>query len=149
MSLRSTIQDDMKNFMKNKDTASLTVVRMLWSALRNLEIDSRTDLTDGEIHSLVQKMIKQREESLSFLRQDASRSEQVAKESFEIDFLKRYLPPQMSEEEVRAIVLEVKESMQASTAKDLGKMMGVLMPKLKGQCDPSLISRLAKEALNA
>ncbi|MBW7876107.1 MAG: GatB/YqeY domain-containing protein [Candidatus Cloacimonetes bacterium] len=148
MSLKARVQEDMKTFMKNKDSASLTVVRMLWSALRKEEIDSRTDLSDEGIQSIILKMIKQREETLTFLRQD-NRVEQIETNESEIRFLKGYLPEQMSEDKVKSLVMEAKANLGASTAKDTGKMMGTLIPQLKGKCDPSLLARLVKEALNA
>ncbi len=148
MSLKAKIQDDMKTFMKQKDSASLTVVRMLWSALRKEEIDSRVDLSDEGIQSIILKMIKQREETLTFLRQD-NRVDQIQINETEIRLLKGYLPEQMEEAEVRVLVEEAKVKLAASTAKDTGKMMGALIPQLKGKCDPSMLARLVKEALNA
>jgi uncharacterized protein YqeY len=148
VSLKAKIQDDMKTFMKQKDSASLTVVRMLWSALRKEEIDSRVDLSDEGIQSIILKMIKQREETLTFLRQD-NRVDQIQINETEIRLLKGYLPEQMEEAEVRVLVEEAKVKLAASTAKDTGKMMGALIPQLKGKCDPSMLARLVKEALNA
>lgn len=146
MSLKAKIQEDMKNHMKSGNKQALGAVRLLFSALRKEEIDSRQDISDEQILGIVQKQIKQYEETISFLEKD-NRTEEVLAQKADADVLRAYLPPQMSEEEMKALVTEAVNASGASSPKDMGKVMGILVPKTKGRCDGKVLSTLVQEAL--
>jgi len=138
----------MKAAMRAKDSARLSAIRLLLAALKQREIDERIELTDADVLSAIDKMIKQRRESTAQFEK-ASRNDLAAGEKFEIDVLSAYLPQQMGEAEVaQAVAAAVAES-GASGIKDMGKVMAILNPRLAGRADMGAVSSLVKAKLSA
>ena len=149
--LKDKIQDDLKAAMIAKDELKLSTIRMLKSALQYYEIQkggAGYEATDEDVMDVIGKEIKKRKESIELYKQ-GNRPESAEKEQKEVDILSTYLPEQMSEEEVRALVKEAVEQTGATTPQDMGKVMGALMPKVKGKADGTLVSTLVREALNS
>jgi len=151
--LRSKIMDEMKTSMKAGNAARTSTLRMINAAIKQKDIDSRTDtnkelIADGAILSLLQSMIKQRRESIALYEQGA-RPELAAKEAEEIKVIEEFLPAQMSEVEARKIIAEIIAATGATGIKDMGKVMGAVKEKLSGQFDTAEASRLVKELLGA
>ncbi|GAA0355629.1 GatB/YqeY domain-containing protein [Alkalibacterium iburiense] len=147
MSRLNEINQDMKAAMKARDKERLTTIRMLKSALHNEEIGKGSELTEEEELTVLAREKKQRVESLNEFKA-ANRDDLVQKLETEIAVVDKYLPEQLSEEEVRSIVQETISQTQSTSMKDMGKVMGALMPKVKGKADGALVSSLVKEELN-
>ncbi|WP_022846944.1 MULTISPECIES: GatB/YqeY domain-containing protein [unclassified Desulfurobacterium] len=147
MGLKERLIKDMKEAMKARDKVKLSTIRMINSLIKNAEIDKRGELTDEEIVSLLQKYAKQRRESIE-LYEKGGRQDLVEKEKAELAIVESYLPEQMSEDEIRRIVEEAIAGTGASSPKDLGKVMKVVMPKVKGKADGSVVNRIARELLS-
>ena len=146
MTLKERITEDMKAAMRAKDSARLSAIRLLLAALKQREIDERIELTDADVLSAIDKMIKQRRESIAQFEK-ASRNDLAAGEKFEIDVLSAYLPQQMGAAEVaQAIAAAVAES-GASGVKDMGKVMALLKPRLAGRADMGKVSGQVKAKL--
>lgn len=146
MSLIETLSADMKTAMKAKDKQTLGVVRMLKSALSNEQIKLGADLTEEQEVAVLSREMKQRVEELEG-NQAAGRDDLAEEVQGQMDVLKRYLPEQLSDEEVEAIVVETIAQVGATNKADLGKVMGALMPKVKGKADGKLVNRLVMEKL--
>ena len=149
MTLRNRLTEDMKLAMKDKEAGKfkLSVIRMVRSAAKYLEIDRHKELDDNELLEVVAKEVKMRKDSLEEFRK-ANRPELLATLEQEIAILMEYLPEQMGEPEVRALVAQAVADAQASSPKDMGKVMAILMPKVKGRADGKLVNSLVKEMLN-
>ena len=149
MTLRDRLTEDMKQAMKDKEAGKLklSVIRMVRSAATNVEIDRRKELDDNELLDVVAKEVKMRRDSLDEFRK-AGRPELLATLEQEIAILMEYLPEQMSEAEVRALVTQAVADAQAASAKDMGKVMALLMPKVKGKADGKLVNSIVKELLS-
>ena len=149
MTLRNRLTEDMKLAMKDKEAGKmkLSVIRMVRSAAKYLEIDRHKELDDNELLEVVAKEVKMRKDSLEEFRK-ANRPELLAALEQEIAILMEYLPEQMGEPEVRALVAQAVADAQASSPKDMGKVMAILMPKVKGRADGKLVNSLVKEMLN-
>ncbi len=149
MTLRDRLTEDMKQAMKDKEAGKLklSVIRMVRSAAKNVEIDRRKELDDNELLDVVAKEVKMRRDSLDEFRK-AGRPELLAVLEQEIAILMQYLPEQMSEAEVRALVTQAVADAQAASAKDMGKVMALLMPKVKGRADGKLVNSIVKELLS-
>jgi len=149
MTLRDRLTEDMKQAMKDKEAGKLklSVIRMVRSAAKNVEIDRRKELDDNELLDVVAKEVKMRRDSLDEFRK-AGRPELLATLEQEIAILMEYLPEQMSEAEVRALVTQAVADAQAASAKDMGKVMALLMPKVKGKADGKLVNSIVKELLS-
>ena len=149
MTLRDRLTEDMKQAMKDKEAGKLklSVIRMVRSAAKNVEIDRRKELDDNELLDVVAKEVKMRRDSLDEFRK-AGRPELLAVLEQEIAILMEYLPEQMSEAEVRALVTQAVADAQAASAKDMGKVMALLMPKVKGRADGKLVNAIVKELLS-
>ena len=150
MNLRSRIQDDMKTALKAKETARLGAIRLLVSEIRRKEVDERIELDDAGIAAVIDKMIKQRKDSLSQFTA-AGRMDLADKESAEIDTLNAYLPEKLGEAAIAAAIDAAVAAAVAATgaakAADMGKLMAVLKPQLAGKADMGLVSRLVKARL--
>ena len=146
MSLTEQLQADMKNAMRDGDAHRRDTLRMALAAVQNAAKDKRADLTDEETLDVLAKQVKTRRESIRAYT-DAGRDDLAAKEQAEIEVLQPYLPEQMGEEEVRALVAEAIAATGASSPRDMGRVMGALMPKVKGRADGKLVSSLVNEAL--
>ena len=149
MTLRDRLTEDMKQAMKDKEAGKLklSVIRMVRSAAKNVEIDRHKELDDNELLEVVAKEVKMRRDSLDEFRK-AGRPELLATLEQEIAILMEYLPEQMSEAEVRTLVIQAVADAQAASAKDMGKVMALLMPKVKGRADGKLVNTIVKELLS-
>ena len=147
MTLKERIQEDMKAAMRAKDQARLSAVRLLLAAMKQKEVDERIELADADVLGIIEKMVKQRRESIAQYEK-ASRQDLADQEKFEIGVLQAYLPQQMGEAEVaQAIAAAVAES-GASGVKDMGKVMALLKPRLAGRADMGKVSGLVKARLD-
>lgn len=146
MSLLEQLTNDMKEAMKAKDRVTLGVVRMVKSSVSNEQIKLGHDLTADEEFAVLSREMKQRVEELESYK-DADREDLAEEIQGQIDVLKRYMPEQMSEEEVVAVVKETIAEVGASSKADLGKVMGALMPKVKGKADGKLVNQTVQSLL--
>ncbi|MBC2730390.1 GatB/YqeY domain-containing protein [Thiobacillus sp.] len=146
MSLKARITDDMKTAMRAKEMARLGTIRLLLAAIKQREVDERIELDDAAVSSIVEKLIKQRKDSISQF-QVAGRDDLVAAEQAELVVLQAYLPEQLSAAEVEAAVAAAIAESGASSAKDMGKVMGLLKPRLAGRADMGQVSALIKARL--
>jgi uncharacterized protein YqeY len=146
MSLKEQITEDMKNAMRAKDTGRLGTIRLLLAAMKQKEVDERIELDDAAVIAIVEKLIKQRKDSISQF-QAANRDDLVAIENAELVVLQAYMPAQMSEAEVAAVVAKVVAEVGASGPQDMGKVMGVVKPQLAGKADMGVVSAQVKAAL--
>ncbi|OGF47078.1 MAG: aspartyl-tRNA amidotransferase [Candidatus Firestonebacteria bacterium RIFOXYC2_FULL_39_67] len=146
MGLKEKLDEDLKLAMKAKDELKLSTVRLLKNAISNAEIAKKKTLTDDDIITVIQSSIKQRKDSIEQYTQ-GGRSELAVQEETEMKILQAYLPEQLSEEEVRKFVLDVIKETGAASVKEMGKVMGKLMPLVKGKADSSLVSLIVKEHL--
>lgn len=147
MSLKDQLTADMKTAMKVHDKDRLAVIRMVRGAIRQAEIDGgHKALGDEEVLAVISKEVKMRRDSVEAFEK-GGRSDLVAQTKKEIDVLMAYLPKQLTEDEVRALVKEAVEQTGAKTPKEMGKVMGVLMPKVKGRADGKLVNALVKSML--
>ncbi len=147
MSLKQQITEDMKTAMRAKDTARLGAIRLLLAAIKQREVDERIELTDADVVSVIEKMLKQRRDSISQF-ETAGRQDLVDVEKFEVEVLQAYMPQQLSEAEVNAAIAEAIAATGASDPKDMGKVMGVIKPKLAGRADMGKVSGLIKAQLS-
>ena len=146
MSLKDQITEDMKSAMRAKETARLGTIRLLLAAIKQREVDDRIVLDDAAVISTVEKMIKQRKDSISQFEK-AGRDDLVAVESAEMTILQTYLPAQMSDAEVQAAVAAAVASTGATGPQDMGKVIGALKAQLAGKADMGKVSGLVKAAL--
>ena len=146
MSLKEQLTADMKDAMKNKEKERLAVIRMVRGAIRQQEIDGQKELGDEDVVAVISKEVKMRRDSIEEFKKGA-REDLVEKTQAEIDVLLPYLPAQLSEDEVRELVKAAVEQTGAATPKDMGKVMGVLMPKVKGRADGKMVNTIVKSFL--
>ena len=146
MSLKEQLTADMKEAMKNKEKERLAVIRMVRGAIRQQEIDGQKELGDEDVIAVISKEVKMRRDSIEEF-QKGGREDLVEKTQAEIDVLLPYLPAQLSEDEVRELVKTAVEQTGAATPKDMGKVMGVLMPKVKGRADGKMVNTIVKSFL--
>ena len=148
MTLRETLSADMKEAMKAREAGKLrlAVIRMAWSSIRNKEIDEKKELSDEEIMAVLMKEVKQREDSIAEFK-TAGRDELVAKNEEEIAILKKYLPEQLSDDDLKKIVQETIAAVHAAGPKDMGKVMGAVIGKTKGRADGKKINGIVRELL--
>ncbi len=146
MSLKARITDDMKAAMRAREAARLGTIRLLLAAIKQKEVDERIELDDAQVGSIVEKLIKQRKDSIGQF-QAAGRGDLVAAEQAELVVLQDYLPEQLSAAEVEAEVAAAIAESGAASAKDMGKVMGLLRPRLAGRADMGQVSALIKARL--
>jgi uncharacterized protein YqeY len=147
MSLKDRVTEDMKAAMRAKDAERLTTIRMLLAACKQREVDERIVLDDAAVIGLVDKLIKQRKDSIAAFEQ-GGRADLVAKESAEIRVLEAYLPQRLSAEEVATAVAAIVASLGASGPGDMGKVMGAAKAQLAGKADMASVSAAVKQALS-
>jgi len=147
MSLEERLVEEMKQAMKSSEKLKLSAIRMIRSALKNKEIELRKKLEDEEIVKVIQAMVRKGEESVEQF-QTGGRMDLVEKERSEIDVMKSFLPQPISQEEILKIIDQSIQETQASSLKDLGKVMKSVMPKIGGKADGKLINQLVKERLS-
>src|ERR1700674_4715233 len=146
MALRERLNEEMKAAMKAREQEKLGALRLLLAAVKQREVDERITLDDAGVVAVVEKMIKQRRDSISQYEKGA-RQDLADKEKFEISVLERYLPQQLSQAEIESIVAEAVAATGAKSAADMGKVMGVVKPKLAGRADMGKVSALVKAKL--
>jgi uncharacterized protein YqeY len=146
-SLQQRITDDMKSAMRAKEKDRLMTIRNILAAIKQKEVDTRESLDDTAVLAIVDKMCKQRRESISQFS-DAGRDDLVAQEELELGFLKDYLPEAMSDDDVEALIKEALEATGASSMKDMGQVMAYIKPKAQGRADMGKISGMIKSAIN-
>ena len=146
MSLKSKITEDMKTAMKAREAQRLSAIRLLLAAIKQREVDERKELSEGEIVSVVEKMIKQRRDSISQF-QAANRRDLVDAETFELNLLSAYLPNQLTDAEIAEEVSAAIAQTGAKGVPEMGKVMGVLKGKLAGRADLGKVSALVKAKL--
>ncbi|AZR73166.1 glutamyl-tRNA amidotransferase [Anoxybacter fermentans] len=145
--LKDELLEDMKIAMKQKDKERLSVIRMARAAIKNVEIDKRKDLTDEEVIEILAKEVKSRRDAITEYEK-AGRDDVVQKLQQEIEILSKYLPRQLTREELEVLVNEVVAQVNATSLKDMGKVMGAIMPKVKGRADGKLVNQLVREKLS-
>lgn len=146
MSLKEQIQEDMKTAMRAKDAQRLGAIRLLQAALKQKEVDERITLDDAAVLTIVDKLIKQRRDSIAQF-ESAGRHDLVEKEKFELDVLSAYLPQALSEEEILAAIDAAIAESGASGASAMGKVMALLKPRLAGRADMTQVSAKVKARL--
>jgi len=148
MSLLDRLNDDMKQAMKNKEKEKLSVIRMLKASLQNEAIKhGKQELSEDEELTVLSREVKQRKDSLHEF-QNAGREDLVEKIQTELTYVEIYMPKQLSEEEVSAIVQQTVAEVGATSKADMGKVMGAIMPKLKGKADGALVNKLVLQHLS-
>ena len=147
MSLISKIQADMRSGMKSKNADLVSTIRLLLAAIKQQEIDKREQLTDSDVLTIVERLVKQRRESIQIYT-EAGRNDLASKESAELEILTTYLPKQLSDEEVESIIQETLSSLDAREPKDMGKVMAALKTQLSGKADLSRVSTRVRELLS-
>jgi len=146
MSLKQQITEDMKSAMRAKETARLGAIRLLLAAMKQREVDERIELSDADVIAIIEKMNKQRRDSISQY-EAAGRQDLADVEKFEMSVLANYMPQQLNEAEIGAAVAEAIAASGAAGLQDIGKVMGVLKPKLAGRADMGKVSALIKARL--
>jgi len=146
MSLRETINQDVKNAMKAKDTKKRDALRLLTSAFKQIEVDERKELTDEDVIKIIQTQVKRRNDAASQYK-EAGRDDLMQIELDEITYYEVYLPKQLSDEELTTEVKAIVEKTGASSMKDMGKVMGMASKELAGRADGKRISDAVKKAL--
>ncbi len=144
--LKSRLQADMKSSMKSGDKDRLGVIRLILAAIKQVEVDERIELDDSRIIAVLDKMAKQRRESIAQFDQ-AGRDDLSAVEQAELVIIQEYLPEALSEDEINALVEQSISATGAATIKDMGKVMGMLKPQLQGRADMGQVSQLIKSRL--
>ncbi|SIQ26078.1 hypothetical protein SAMN05878482_101772 [Peribacillus simplex] len=147
MSLLERLNNDMKQAMKNKEKDKLSVIRMLKASIQNEALKQRQDLTDDEELTVLSRELKQRKDSLQEF-ENAGRSDLVDKVRTELVYVEAYMPEQLSEEDLSKIVKQTIEEVNATSKADMGRVMGALMPKVKGKADGSLVNKLVQQHLS-
>lgn len=145
--LKQRITDDMKAAMRAKEKERLGVIRLILAAIKQREVDERIELDDTQVLAVLDKMIKQRRDSIDQYEK-AGREELAAKERFEVDIIQSYMPAALSDAELDAIVKEVVAAVGASSMQDMGKVMAELKPKIQGRADMGQVSQKVKAAIS-
>jgi uncharacterized protein YqeY len=146
MSLNERLNEDMKQAMRSQDKFKLSVIRMVRSAIKNIEIDQRKSLDDNEVLDILTREIKQRRDSLQDFEK-AGREDLAETVKAEIEVINEYLPQQLTEEEVKVIVQQTIQEVGASSKAEMGKVMSALMPKVKGRADGKLVNQFVQQHL--
>ncbi len=148
MSLKTQLTEDMKTAMRAKDQVSLSTIRLINAAIKQFEVDERTEADDAKVISILTKMVKQRKDSAKIYT-EAGRQDLADKENAEIEILNRYLPQMMSAEEIKTVVEAAIAETGASSMADMGKVMSVLKTRLAGKADMGEVNKVLKAALTA
>jgi uncharacterized protein YqeY len=145
--LKQAITDDMKSAMKAGEKERLGTIRLILSAIKQQEVDSRKDLEDSDIIAILDKMSKQRRESIDQYEK-AGRDDLAGKEKAELEIIQTYLPSQLGDDEIAAMIDEAIKATGAEAMKDMGKVMGILKPKMQGRADMAAVSAQIKSRLS-
>ncbi|MDO4719979.1 MAG: GatB/YqeY domain-containing protein [Peptostreptococcaceae bacterium] len=146
MALKEKLMDDLKEAMKNKEQVKKSVVTLIRSAIKQKEVDERIELSDDDILAVISKQVKQRKDALEDFKK-GGREDLIAQTEEEIAILSSYLPPQLSDEELEGIIKEVIEKVGASSMKDMGKIIGMANPVVKGRADGKRMNEIVKRIL--
>ncbi|MBH0084933.1 GatB/YqeY domain-containing protein [Psychrobacter sp. SCQQ22] len=144
--LKQTLSDSIKVSMKARELERVKVLRNVQAVIKQIEIDRRIELDDAQVLEVLQKQLKQRQESLTIFTEN-NRDDLATKEQFEIDIINGFMPKQMNDDEVAALVNAEIAEQGATSMRDMGSVMGVLKNKTAGRADPALISKMVKDAL--
>lgn len=147
MSLKATIKEDMKTAMRAKETARLSTIRLLQAAIKQREVDEQIELDDANVISVIEKMLKQRRDSIAAY-ESANREDLAEVEKQEVVVLQAYMPKQLNQDEVIAIIDEAVKASGAESMKDMGKVMAIIKPKVAGRADMGQLSGMVKSRLN-
>jgi len=145
--LQQRINEDVKTAMRSKDKQRLGVLRLITAAFKQKEVDERIELDDTMVLAIMNKMTKQIRDSIDQFEK-AGRDDLAAKEAFELKIIQEYLPAQLTEDEISQIIAECVTASGAESAKDMGKVMGLLKPRLQGRADMGKVSGLVKQQLS-
>ena len=145
--MKEKIFQDLKEAMRAQDVARRTTLRMVVAAIKNLEIETSSELDDGDVLQIIQKQVKSRRESIEEFRK-GNREDLIAKEQIEIDILKEYLPEEASAEDIRSAAAEIITSINASGPQDIGKVMPKLIEQFQGRADGRTINGIVRELLD-
>lgn len=146
--LKQQLQSDMKTSMKSGDKKRLGVIRLMLAAIKQIEVDERIDLDDARVLTVLDKMSKQRRESIEQFGK-ASRDDLIAIEQAELEIIQTYMPEPLSEAEIASLIEQSISSSGAASIKEMGKVMGILKPQLQGRADMGKVSQLIKARLSA
>lgn len=144
--LKQRLQDDMKTAMKSGDKRRLGIIRLINAAIKQREVDERIELDDTQVLAALDKMLKQRRDSITQYT-DAGREDLAEQERYEVGVCQEYMPEAMSEEAIAAIVKEAVAATGAASMKDMGKVMGMVKPKVQGRADMGAVSALVKRQI--
>lgn len=147
LTLKQRIQEDMKAAMRAGEKQQLGVIRLILAAIKQREVDERITLDDDQVVVVLDKMLKQRRESIEQYEK-AAREDLAAQERFEVTVLQQYMPQQMSEAEIVALVQQAIAETGANSAKDMGKVMNIIRPQMQGRADMKVVSDLVKKQLS-
>jgi len=148
MGMEDKLRDDMKNALKTGQKERLSTLRTVLAQIKDERIKKKSDLSDEDIISVLMRALKSRKDSIEMYKQ-GDRQDLVDKETAELEVIQSYLPEQMSEEDVKKIIAEIVESSGATEMKDIGKIMGPAMAKLKGKADGKLVQQIARSLLSS
>ena len=146
ITLKEKVTEDMKTAMRAKDSVRLGAIRLLLSAIKQREVDERIELTDADVISVIEKMLKQRRDSIAAFEL-AKRDDLADIEKFEVTVLQTYMPKQMLDDEINRIITQVIDDTGAQGAKDMGKVVGLVKPLVAGMADMGKVSGLIKTRL--
>jgi uncharacterized protein YqeY len=145
-SLKLRITEDMKSAMRAREKERLTTIRLILAAIKQREVDERIELDDTQVLAVIDKMVKQRRDSITQFK-DAGREDLVNQEEFELGIIQEYMPAQLSDEEIDALLDEAITSSGAESIKDMGKVMGYIKPRAQGRADMGVLSAKIKARL--
>jgi len=145
--LKQRIKEDMKTAMRAKEKSRLAVIRLIQAAIKQKEVDERIELDDAQVIAVLDKMLKQRRDSIEQYEK-ADRQDLADQEKFEVGIIQTYLPQQLTEAELNALIDEVISTTGAESVKDLGKVMGMIKPKVQGRADMKAVSGQIKQRLS-
>ena len=144
--LKERLQQDLKNAMKTKDNVTRDTIRFLMSSLKQIEVDERRELSDEDIVKIIQKSIKQREDSMQQYK-NAGRDDLYEQEFAGVEILQKYLPKQLSDEELEVVIADIIKKVNATSIKDIGKVMGLAIKQTAGKADGKRINAVVKKLL--
>lgn len=147
MSLKERLMADLKDAMKNKDKLRKDVITMVRAAIKQKEVDERVELDDADIENIISKQLKEKKSSIEEFKK-GNRQDLVDQTYAEIEILLKYLPEQLSDEELKEIIKKVIDENEITSMKDIGKLMKNVMPLIKGKADGKQVNIIAKELLN-
>ena len=144
MNLKEQLTNDLKESMKNKEQVKKSVVTLVRAAIKQKEVDERVELDDNAVMDIISKQLKQRKDALDEFKK-AARDDLISQTEKEIEILLSYLPKQLTDDELRDYIKKAVEQVNATSIKDMGKIMGILMPQVKGKADGKRINNLVSE----